>query len=70
MCFGDFAADALGVVVALMPGLIEQLRYHARRSPDVSFSDLRKRDRRRSRRRKTKPRAGVPAAPGKTLSLL
>lgn len=62
MSMTDFAADALGVGVALMPGLIEQLRYHVRRSPNVSFADLRRVDRRKPRRR-TKAGGEQPQTP-------
>lgn len=46
MSLGDVAADSVGVIVAMAPGLIEQLRWMARRYPDTALSDISARDRR------------------------
>jgi len=62
MSLSDFAADVLGIAVALMPGAIEQLRRHVRQSPDVAFANIRKGDRRQSRKRR--PRAYSAAGGG------
>lgn len=58
MSISDFAADGLGVSVALVPGLIEQLRRHVRTSPDVAFAEIRKGDRRQSRGRRVQTSSG------------
>lgn len=45
----DLTADAVGILAALVPGLVEQLRRQVRTSPDVAFADIRTLDRRRPR---------------------
>jgi hypothetical protein len=42
----ELAADALGIVVALVPGWIERLRSLARAHPDTPFAEIRAVDRR------------------------
>lgn len=46
----DLAANGAGILAALVPGLIEQLRRHARTSPNVPFAQIRMADRRRRQR--------------------
>lgn len=55
MFLADFSADALGIGIALLPGMIEQLRRLVRTSPDATFASLAWADRRRggSRRSRT-----------------
>ena len=45
----DLAANAVGILAALLPGLVESLRRHARTAPDVPFVDILAADRRRLR---------------------
>ena len=42
----ELGADAVGIVVALIPGWVERLRYLARACPDATFADIRAADRR------------------------
>ena len=51
----DLAADAVGILAALVPGLIEQLRRQVRTSPDATFADLRAADRRSGHSRELGP---------------
>lgn len=43
----DLIADSVGILAALVPGLVERLRHHVRTSPDVDFAVIRSLDRRR-----------------------
>lgn len=65
----DLAANGVGILAALVPGWIEQLRHHARKSPDIAFADLRAADRRRATSRRTVPKPTVqsPVAQTKTV---
>ncbi|WP_312598697.1 hypothetical protein [Brevundimonas sp.] len=47
----DFLAGSAGVVAAWAPGRIEQLRAAFRQSPDLTFSEIARADRRLRRRR-------------------
>ena len=42
----ELAADAVGIVVAMVPGWVERLRYLARTAPDATFAEIRAADRR------------------------
>lgn len=42
----ELAADAVGIVVAMIPGWVERLRYLARACPDATFAEIRAADRR------------------------
>ena len=42
----DLMADGVGILAALLPGLVERLRHHVRTSPDIDFASIRARDRR------------------------
>jgi VanZ family protein len=46
MSVTDLMADTVGIVVALIPGWIERLRYLARVFPDTGFAEIRALDRR------------------------
>lgn len=43
----DLAANTVGILAALLPGLVERLRRYVRTAPDVAFADIRTTDRRR-----------------------
>ncbi|KAK0360837.1 hypothetical protein LTR94_025758 [Friedmanniomyces endolithicus] len=47
MALSDFLAGVAGVLCAYLPGRVEWLRQAARRHPNLSFSEIRARDRRR-----------------------
>lgn len=51
MSVTDVLADFLGIGVALIPGLIEQIRWMARAHPDLTLGEIRARDRRAARGR-------------------
>ncbi|WP_309630353.1 hypothetical protein [Brevundimonas sp.] len=42
----DLMADGVGILAALVPGIVERLRHHLRTSPDIDFASIRARDRR------------------------
>ncbi|QTC90511.1 VanZ family protein [Brevundimonas goettingensis] len=42
----ELAADAVGIVVAMIPGWVERLRFLARTAPDATFAEIRAQDRR------------------------
>jgi hypothetical protein len=42
----ELAADAVGIVVAMIPGWVERLRSLARSHPDATFAEIRAMDRR------------------------
>lgn len=46
LSLSDLMADAVGILAALAPGLVERLRHHVRTSPDIDFARIRARDRR------------------------
>ncbi|MFC5345617.1 hypothetical protein ACETK8_14920 [Brevundimonas staleyi] len=48
MSLMDLTGDGVGILAALVPGWVEQLRRHARTSPDVTFAELRTADRRQA----------------------
>ena len=43
----DLAANMVGILAALLPGMVEQLRRYMRTSPDTAFTEIRTIDRRR-----------------------
>lgn len=45
----DLLANGCGILAALLPGEVERLRVHARTNPYMSFSDIKRMDRRRRR---------------------
>lgn len=47
LSLADFGCDALGILAAVGPGLVERLRHHWRTCPDIGFAALRQMDRRR-----------------------
>lgn len=49
MSMTDVLADLLGIGVALVPGLIEQVRWMARAHPDLTLAEINALDRRRAR---------------------
>lgn len=49
MSVTDVLADFLGIGVALIPGLIEQVRWMARAHPDLTLAEIAEQDRRRVR---------------------
>lgn len=49
MSISDVLADIVGVIVALVPGTIERLRWMARAHPDLTLAEIAARDRRRMR---------------------
>ena len=49
MSMTDVLADFLGIGVALIPGLIEQVRWMARAHPDLTLAEIARQDRRRPR---------------------
>lgn len=57
----DLAANATGILAAVLPGMVEQLRRYMRTSPDTPFAEIRTTDR---RRRPT--RASTAAEPAQT----
>lgn len=59
----DLTADGVGILAALAPGIVEQLRRHVRTSPDVVFAELRAVDRRRGRSTDVAPDSGGRARP-------
>lgn len=42
----DLAANTVGILAALLPGMVEQLRRYMRTSPDTAFAEIRTTDRR------------------------
>lgn len=64
----DLMADGVGILAALVPGMVERLRHHVRTSPDLDFAAIMAADR-RSRatpasfvRARTKPAASTVSA--------
>ena len=53
----DVLADLLGIGVALIPGLIEQVRWMARAHPDLTLAEINAQDRRRTRVDSNEPAA-------------
>ena len=54
----DFLAGSAGVLAAWAPGRIEQIRQAFRRSPDLTFAEIARADRRLRRRRTAVGRPG------------
>lgn len=65
MSISDFGADALGIGVALIPGMIEQLRRLVRKFPDASFASIAKGDRRKNRPRRLRSSASTAGQSGR-----
>lgn len=57
MSVTDVLADFLGIGVALIPGLIEQIRWMARAHPDLTLAEIARQDRRRTRSDANEPAA-------------
>lgn len=55
MSLGDFAGDAAGVTLAVLPTYLAQFRALVRDHPHVTFAELRRMDRRRGRARQAAP---------------
>jgi len=62
MSLTDLAWDGIGILAALLPGMVERLRHYVRTNPDVNFASLRASDQRRPKASGTEAGPITPAA--------